>query len=155
MTTRYEICPAEEIPPGERKIVEVAGLSIGVFNIDGEFYAMNNVCPHQLAPLCEGEVTGMTTAEEVGEYNWSCDGEIVKCPWHHWEFDITTGESVFNPHKIRTRTYNVELESADRDEADEAAKSQAEEYGTKLAGDEPPLKTYDVGIEQNLVVIYI
>jgi len=62
MSERHEICPANEFSPGERRIIEIEGLphSIGVFNVDGTFHALANVCPHQLAPLCEGEITGET-----------------------------------------------------------------------------------------------
>lgn len=154
MTTRYEVCPVDELSAGERKIVEVDGLSIGVFNIDGEFHALNNACPHQLAPLCEGEVTGITTAEEVGEFEWTHDGEIIKCPWHHWAFDITTGKSVFNPHKVRTRTYDVEVESPNPDDESCEECTQAK-YGTELAGDEPPIETYDITVEREMVVLYV
>lgn len=138
--TRVEVCPAEDLPPGERTIVEAEGLSIGVFNVDGEFYALNNVCPHQLAPLCEGPVTGEVTAPDVGEYEMTRQGEIVRCPWHGWEFDIETGESAFNPH-LRTRTFEVELEEC--------------EYGTELEGEEPPVETYDVEVEREMVVLYL
>ena len=64
MTRRVDVCPVEELPPGERRIVEVEGLShsVGVFNVDGEFHALANVCPHHLAPLCEGRITGEMTA---------------------------------------------------------------------------------------------
>lgn len=150
MTTRREVCPAEELTSGERRIIAVGNLSIGVFNIDGEYYALNNVCPHQLAPLCEGRITGTVTSESVGEYDWEKDGQIVQCPWHHWEFDITTGESVFNPHKIRTRTFDVEVESKSKVDDE-----QVSCYGTSLQGDEPPVETYDVEIEEDVVVLYI
>lgn len=148
MPTRHEVCPVGELDPGERLIIEVDGLSIGVFNVNGEYYALNNVCPHQLAPLCEGRITGMVTAETVGEFNWDRDGEIIECPWHHWEFDITTGESVFNPHKVRTRTFDVEVESpSDTD--------QVERYGMALTGDEPPVDTYEVTVEEDVIVVYV
>jgi len=153
MTMRYEICSPEEIPPGDQTIVEIEGLSIGIFNIDGEFYALNNLCPHQLAPLCEGEHTGITTANEVGEYEWSRDGEIIKCPWHNWAFDIITGESVFNPHEVRTRTYDVAVESGNPDK--ETADNETERYGTELSGEKPPIETYDVEVEQDVIVLYI
>lgn len=136
---RVEVCPVEELPPGERTIVEAEGLSIGVFNVDGEFFALNNVCPHQLAPLCEGPVTGEVTAPDVGEYEMTRQGEVVRCPWHGWEFDIETGESVFNPH-LHTRTFDVEVEAA---------------YGTELAGEEPPVETYDVEVEREMVVLHV
>jgi 3-phenylpropionate/trans-cinnamate dioxygenase ferredoxin subunit len=79
----------------------VQGRSIGVFNLGGDYHALRNVCPHQMAPLCLGKVTGTTAPAPPGEYRWERDGKIIRCPWHGWEFDITTGRSVFNPHKLR------------------------------------------------------
>ena len=48
-----------------------------------------------------------------GEYVWARDGEILRCPWHGWEFDITTGRSVFNPHAVRVKMYEVTVEAPD------------------------------------------
>lgn len=149
MTSRHEICPVSDLEPGTRIIVEVGGRSIGVFNIDGEFYALKNVCPHQLAPLCEGEITGLVTAEHVGEYNWERDGEIIRCPWHHWAFDIKTGESRFNPHKVKTKSYDVEVKPGCP-----SAPSSDSEYGITLKGEDPPVETYDVEVEKDIVVLY-
>jgi len=147
---RHELCPANELSPGDRMIVEVEGLSIGVFNVDGEYHAINNVCPHQLAPLCEGTLTGTVTAEDVGEYNWERDGRIVRCPWHNWEFDVTTGQSVFNPHAVRTRTYDVSVERSAPD-----CPGSSDDYGTELEGEGPPVETYDVEVVDEIVVVYV
>jgi nitrite reductase/ring-hydroxylating ferredoxin subunit len=161
VSERIEVCPVDELPSGEKTIVEVEELphSIGVFNVDGEFYALANVCPHQLAPLCEGTVKGYTTAPKVGEYEVTREGEIIRCPWHGWHFDIRTGESVFNPHEVATRIYEVAVEStptdADENEDDDAEASQAERYGTALADDEPPIDTYPVEVERDIVVVYV
>jgi nitrite reductase/ring-hydroxylating ferredoxin subunit len=146
---RHVICPADEIRDGEKRIVDAEGLSIGIFNLQGEYYALNNACPHQLAPLCEGRVTGTTSSDAVGEYNWTKEGEIIRCPWHNWEFDIKTGESVFNPH-VRTRTYEVDVERPD-------TVSEGCEDGScaDLAGDSPPVDTYTVETEDEMVVLYI
>ena len=110
------VCKASEIPPGERKIFDIEGKSVGVFNVAGKFYALRNLCPHQFAPLCLGKVTGYCESSPVGEFHWSRDGEIVRCPWHAWEFDIKTGRSVFNPHKVRTKSYEVEVRPLSDDE---------------------------------------
>ena len=120
----------EEIPPGGRKIIEVEGKSIGVFNIDGHFHALRNLCPHQLAPLCQGKVTGMCEDSPVGEFHWVRQGEIIRCPWHAWEFDIKTGKSIFNPHKVRTKSYPVTVAPA---EAGEDA--SVESYPVSVKGD--------------------
>ena len=158
MERRIEVCPVDDLPPGERTIVDVDGLphAIGVFNVDGSFYALANVCPHHLAPLCKGTVTGEVCSSGVGDFEFTRDGEIIECPWHGWKFDITNGTSVFNPHKLRTRTYEATVESG-RNEAEmgEEASEEIDEYGTALKGDEPPVETYDVDVEREYVVLYV
>ncbi|MBC8041028.1 MAG: Rieske (2Fe-2S) protein [Opitutaceae bacterium] len=110
MPSPHRVCRVSELPPGERKIVELAGKSIGVFNVAGRFHALRNVCPHQFAPLCAGKVTGYAPPSPVGEYTWAAPGAIIRCPWHGWEFDIATGRSVFNPHRVRTQSIPVTVE---------------------------------------------
>ena len=150
MPTRHEVCWVEDLQPGEREMVEVEGLSIGVFNVDGEYHAIANVCPHQLAPLCLGKVTGEMTAEKVGDFQLIREGEIIQCPWHGWKFDIRDGTSVFNPHALKTRTFDVEVETKPAEEVE-----QIEEFGTALRGDEPPVDTYPVEVEEEVVVLYV
>ena len=93
----------------ERRLVEVKGRSIGIFNVNGEYVAVLNVCPHELAPVCRGRLGGTTLPSPPGEYRWGRDGEILACPWHGWEFDLLTGESLADP-RIRLRRYLVEVE---------------------------------------------
>ncbi len=104
----HEIAPAAEFLQGTHKIVEVGGRSIGVYNIKGEFYAIHNYCPHQGAELCKGQVCGTTLPSQTYEFIYGREDEIVRCPWHGWEFDITTGKSLFSD-KVRTRSYPVEV----------------------------------------------
>jgi len=106
----HAVATVSEIPPGTRKIVEIAGRSIGVFNIGGQFYALRNRCPHQGAPLCRGRVKGTTIPGKPYEYVYGRDQEIIQCPWHGWEFEITTGRTFFNPHRMRVKTYEVTVE---------------------------------------------
>ena len=134
---RHVVGRMGELSPGDRKVVEVEGRSIGVFNVDGHFHALKNSCPHQAAPLCLGSVQGMTMPGKPGEYVWGREGEVLRCPWHGWEFDITTGRSVFNPHKTRVRSYEVTVEPA------------AE------SSDEESVETYPVSVEDGLVVLHV
>jgi 3-phenylpropionate/trans-cinnamate dioxygenase ferredoxin subunit len=129
---------ASELEPGDRKIVTAEGRSIGVFNVNGSFYALRNSCPHQAAPLCLGSIKGMTLPGKPGEYIWAREGEILRCPWHGWEFDLTTGRSIFNPHKTRVRAYDVTIEHDPGDVPDD-------EF----------VETFDVSIEDGWIVLHV
>jgi len=110
---RHIVAAVDEIPPGGRKIVRVAGLSIGVFNLGGEFFALRNRCPHQGGPLCEGKTWGALQARVPGQVEYSRAGEILTCPWHAWEFDIRTGQSWCDPARLRVRRYAVSVGTGD------------------------------------------
>lgn len=127
---RYTVMPAAELPSGERKIVELDGRSIGIFNVGGRYHALRNLCPHQGGPVCLGRTSGLITASAPGRYQYSRDGEIVRCPWHGWEFDITTGRSVCEPEEWRLRTYPVTVEP-------------------------PSLETYPVSVEADWIVVHV
>ena len=131
----HVVAPAAELPPGARKIIEIEGRSIGVFNIDGKFFALRNACPHQGAPLCLGSIDGTMIESEPGSYVWAREGEILRCPWHGWEFDITNGQSIFNPHRTRVRSYKVSVASA--------------------ADDDPSVETFPVSLEGDVVVVHV
>lgn len=132
---RHVVGKASDIPPGGRTIVTAEGRSIGVFNVHGTFHALRNSCPHQAAPLCLGSIKGMTMPSQPGEYIWAREGEILRCPWHGWEFDITTGRSIFNPHRTRVRAYDVTVEPID--DEDES------------------VETFDVRVEDGWVVLHL
>src|SRR5688572_27993805 len=101
------VAAVDEIPPGKRKLVEVNGRAIVVFNLAGEFFALNNRCPHRGGSLAHGIQTGLVQSPEPGCYDYSRQGEMVKCPWHGWEFDIRTGKSWCDPSRVRIRQYPV------------------------------------------------
>jgi nitrite reductase/ring-hydroxylating ferredoxin subunit len=107
---RYIVGTTDEILPGERKIVEIGGRTVGVFNVNGEYFAVLNRCPHQGGSLCSGRQTGLVTSSRPGEYTTSRAGEIIRCPWHGWEFDLRTGQSWFDPRAVRVRRYDVSVE---------------------------------------------
>jgi len=70
-----------EIPPGSIKELQVAGKPVALANIGGTFYAINNTCLHRGGPLGQGQL----------------EGSVVTCPWHGWQFDVTTGKAVMDP----------------------------------------------------------
>lgn len=135
----HVVAPVSELPPGERRIVEVEGRSIGVFNVGGSYYALRNACPHQGAPLCLGSLGGTSAPAAPGEYVWEREGEILSCPWHGWEFDIRTGRSLFDPRKTRVRSYEVAVEPD----------------GEPQPNGPGEVETYAVGVADDLVLIYI
>jgi nitrite reductase (NADH) small subunit len=106
---RWPVGRVSELPPGERRLVEVKGHSIGLFNVNGEIVAALNLCPHELAPVCRGKVRGTTLPSSPGEYRWGREGEILACPWHGWEFDLLTGRALAD-ERVRLRRYPVIVE---------------------------------------------
>jgi 3-phenylpropionate/trans-cinnamate dioxygenase ferredoxin subunit len=126
----HVVARVEEIPPGSRKLVEIAGRSIGVFNVDGEFYALRNRCPHQGGPLCEGFVIGALSSDAPGEYEHRPGDPHVRCPWHGWEFDLRTGASWFDPARTRVARYDVSVQPG-------------------------PAETYPVSVQDELVVVSV
>lgn len=105
----HVVCSVEELPPGGRKIVDVDGMSIGVFNVEGTYYAMRNGCPHKGGALCEGPIVGTTLPTEGTEFVYGKDGTIVRCAWHGWEFDIATGVALADK-SFRARMYDVSVD---------------------------------------------
>ena len=91
-----KITTINEIPAGQGKIFEIDGNFIAVWNLSGNFFAFQNVCPHRGGPVGEGEL----------------EGNVITCPWHGWSFDITTGASMINPAAKLTR-YEVQVEGSD------------------------------------------
>jgi nitrite reductase/ring-hydroxylating ferredoxin subunit len=108
---KHVVASADEIPPGGRKIVELGGRSIGVFNIDGEYFALRNRCPHQGAALCEGKLWGVLKAGVPGTSDYAPSREILTCPWHGWEFHVRTGQSWCDPLRLRVRRYDVSVKT--------------------------------------------
>ncbi len=107
---RVTVCAANELQPGQRRIVEVPPHSIGVFNIDGKFHAIRNVCPHYGAPLCQGSVHATHKPADVHQYEVALQGRVLRCPWHGWEFDIPTGKGLYDKNS-RVMTYPVEVDA--------------------------------------------
>jgi nitrite reductase/ring-hydroxylating ferredoxin subunit len=110
VTERHVVARADEIPPGERKLITIHGRQIGVFNIGGEFFALLNRCPHQGGKLCRGNLVARVESDHPGEYRRSRAGELLKCPWHGWMFNVRTGQSWCDPEDIRATSYVVTVE---------------------------------------------
>lgn len=108
--TKYAVASASEIQPGQRKIVELEGRSIGIFNLDGEYFALLNQCPHAGAELAAyGTIFGLSSSEGPDRNIEYERGKSLRCPWHQWEFDIRTGQSWYDPRNTKVRKYDVEV----------------------------------------------
>ena len=106
---KHVIAALQEFPAGTRKLVDIKGRPIVVFNVNGEFFALANRCPHQGGSLYHGRLVGLIEASEPGCYRYSRRGEIVRCPWHGWEFDLRTGKSWCEPDRVRARQFPVSI----------------------------------------------
>lgn len=85
-----------ECRDGEGRIVAVGNEEIALFRVADRMCALTNACPHHGGPIGDGAL----------------DGKIVTCPWHGWEFDVTTGKMPVNP-RIGIKTYAVQQEGDD------------------------------------------
>src|SRR5467141_2851116 len=106
---RHVIAPVDELPPGTRKFVTIDQRPIAIFNVKGEFFGLLNRCPHQGAALCEGPLIGLAQSSDPGEIEYTRMGEIIRCPWHGWEFDVRTGQSWCEPERVYSKQYKVEI----------------------------------------------
>ena len=96
MSNFIKVATVADVPEGAGKTVEVAGKQIALFNVGGKFYAIDNACKHRGGPLGEGEV----------------DGSTVICPWHGWEYDVTTGANL-DDASVKVGCYPVKIENTD------------------------------------------
>jgi nitrite reductase/ring-hydroxylating ferredoxin subunit len=135
---RHIVATIDDIPPGKRKLVNVRGREIGIFNVDGEYFAVGNRCPHEGASLCKGRVVGLVESSEPGSYQFSRRGELLRCPWHGWEFDLRTGKSWCEPDRTKVRSFELKVES-----------------GGALVEGELQAETFPVSIEKRYVVIEV
>lgn len=107
---RHLVASVDAIPEGGRMKVEIAGRTIVVFNVDGRFYALADRCPHQGGPLSKGDQIGELRSQGAGRVSYCRRNMIIRCPWHHWAFDIETGRSQVDPARLRVRRYETEVE---------------------------------------------
>ncbi len=86
----------DEIPAGSIREFAVEGKDVAIANVDGSFHAIDNVCLHRGGPLGQGPLAGTT----------------VTCPWHGWEYDVTTGKITANP-SVGVNCYKLEVRGED------------------------------------------
>jgi nitrite reductase/ring-hydroxylating ferredoxin subunit len=105
--TALDLGRVEDFPERSIRVISVGDREFGIVRWRGQFYAVRNVCPHEGAGLCEGTLRPRITSSAVGQLSTDEDAPVVTCPWHGWEFDARTGQSVFGDPRYRVRTYPV------------------------------------------------
>lgn len=107
----YVVATVDEIPPGSSKIVPIGRHGVGVYNVNGKFYAIANYCPHEGGPLCKGRTHGQSIVDEnaPGGASTIREGEFIYCPWHQWGFELATGTTPVKP-EWSIRTYPVRVD---------------------------------------------
>jgi len=91
--TAFALIDAESVPTGTSAEVVANGRIFAVFNVDGVFFVLDGICPHAGGPLGKGTLCG----------------NIVTCPWHGWQFDVSTGQHCLNQRLHQTR-YEAKIE---------------------------------------------
>jgi nitrite reductase (NADH) small subunit len=87
-----KVAAVEQVPPGSARVVEAGGQEMALFNVGGEFYCIENFCPHNGGPLGDGEL----------------EGDVVMCPWHAWQFNVRTGRMIYN-ESLCVATYSCQV----------------------------------------------
>jgi len=96
MSNFVSVADAKSLPPGQGRTVHVKGREFAIYNLDGQFYAIDDKCPHRGGPLGAGCL-------ENGQ---------VFCPLHGWEFDLRTGACLSNPERP-VKTYPTRVENGE------------------------------------------
>ncbi len=103
------LCRADEVGPSELRRFKFGKVQIVLINTGQGYVALRDSCPHQGAPLSGGILLGTMLPSDVGVRNYGREGEILRCPWHSWEFDIWTGRSLHDPGRMRVKRYAVSV----------------------------------------------
>src|SRR5438132_14197979 len=96
MPNFVKVATVSQVAPGTGMVATVNDKEVAVFNVDGTFHAIDNVCKHRGGPLGEGEL----------------EGDTVTCPWHGWQYNVKTGVSLTNP-SASVKSYQVKVEGPD------------------------------------------
>src|SRR4051794_17109043 len=108
---KHVVGAVEEFPPGTARLVSVGERSLGIINNGERLYAVLNVCPHELAPVCLGTISGTVLPSRPGVPEFGLEGRILRCPWHGYEFDLGNGgRAVFTNFRGRLRMFPVSVE---------------------------------------------
>lgn len=109
---KHDLFPADELEPGQMRAVQVDRVALVVVRgADGRFHALRDRCPHQAGPLSRGYLRPMVVGDDVGQFQFLADKEVLHCPWHGFEYDLDTGRCPGDPETMRVRVYDVGIEN--------------------------------------------
>jgi nitrite reductase (NADH) small subunit len=106
----HRVGTVEELRDERCRVVEVEGRRIGVLSVGDDFVGVHDRCPHRGAEMCQGTVSGTFVASSPHDFVYGRDGEVIRCPWHGWEFDLRTGRSLLEPDRVGLKVYEVTVE---------------------------------------------
>jgi nitrite reductase (NADH) small subunit len=93
------------------RVFDIDARSIGVVWTGERFFGVLNVCPHELAPVCEGALSGTMRPCQPGDPVYALDRQILRCPWHGYEFDLSNGgRAVSSEYRGRLRLFEVTVD---------------------------------------------
>ncbi|KAA3447377.1 2Fe-2S ferredoxin [Mesorhizobium sp. SARCC-RB16n] len=105
-------CKAAEVAVGKPRIVTIGRIRVGIFQLADGYAALLNICPHRAGQLCEGPISGTTRQTDNTEFVYERAGELIRCAWHGWEFDIRSGKCLVD-EKLRARTFPIHVDGDD------------------------------------------
>lgn len=101
------IGPVDDVRRDGCRIVEVDGRPVGIVSVGEKFYAISDRCPHMGASMCAGTLSGTFVPSQPTDLVYGMDQQVVRCPWHGWEFDLESGRSLLEPERYGLRTFRV------------------------------------------------
>jgi nitrite reductase/ring-hydroxylating ferredoxin subunit len=134
--TDHVVCKLDEIPEGKARRFAVGKRDIAIFNVNGKLSAIADRCPHEGASLCKGKISGLVQSDRPGDFRLERAGELIRCPWHGWEFDLSTGQSYCDPARMKVRTFHVKVSP-----------------GSELEEGPYQIEVYDVSVRDNYVIV--
>lgn len=96
MARYVKVAKLDDLPPGSCREFQADGKPVALFNVDGKVYCLDNTCLHRGGPLGQGVL----------------EDKLITCPWHGWQYDVTTGAAVMNA-AIQVRKFDVKVEGDD------------------------------------------
>ncbi|MGD9988286.1 Rieske (2Fe-2S) protein [Pseudonocardia sp.] len=102
------LCLADDVPPAEMRVFDVGNVSVVVVNVGGQFVGLRNWCPHHGAPIGRGRVERTLVPSAPHDLELGRDFQVLVCPWHRWEFNMTTLQCLADP-RFTLRSIPVRL----------------------------------------------